>query len=152
MRPCSFSEPLAAEDSSTKEAFCCVVVSIWPIVMLIWVIPSLCSWLARAISSTNVWTLETVSTISCIPLSACETSPRPSAILLTEALIMSRISLAEAELLWASVLTSPATTANPRPCSPALAASTAAFSARILVWKAIPSITAIISPIFSAPL
>ena len=33
-----------------------------------------------------------------------------------------------------------ATTANPLPASPALAASTEAFNARILVWKAIPSI------------
>ncbi len=33
------------------------------------------------------------------------------------------------------------TTAKPRPCSPARAASTAAFRARILVWKAIASIT-----------
>ena len=35
--------------------------------------------------------------------------------------------------------TSSATTANPFPDSPALAASTAAFSARILVWNAISS-------------
>lgn len=34
--------------------------------------------------------------------------------------------------------TSPATTPKPRPCPPAQAASTAAFSARISVWKAIP--------------
>ncbi|CPL58114.1 Uncharacterised protein [Bordetella pertussis] len=33
------------------------------------------------------------------------------------------------------------------PCSPARAASTAAFSARILVWNAIPSITDTISEI-----
>lgn len=41
-----------------------------------------------------------------------------------------------------------ATTANPRPCSPARAASTAAFSARIFVWKAILLMTAVISEIF----
>jgi len=44
--------------------------------------------------------------------------------------------------------TSPATTANPLPCSPARAASTAALSARRFVWKAISFITDIISDIF----
>ena len=43
------------------------------------------------------------------------------------------------------VRTSPATTAKPRPCSPARAASTAAFSARMLVWKAMPSMTPMMS-------
>jgi hypothetical protein len=37
---------------------------------------------------------------------------------------------------------------KPRPCSPARAASTAAFRARILVWKAMPSITPMMSTIF----
>lgn len=40
----------------------------------------------------------------------------------------------------ASERTSLATTANPRPCSPARAASTAALSARMLVWNATLSI------------
>ena len=40
-----------------------------------------------------------------------------------------------------NVRTSAATTAKPRPCSPARAASTAAFSASRLVWKAIESMT-----------
>ena len=48
---------------------------------------------------------------------------------------------------WASVRTSVATTANPRPCSPARAASTAAFKAKILVWNAILSITLMILPV-----
>jgi hypothetical protein len=42
--------------------------------------------------------------------------------------------------------TSPATTAKPRPCSPARAASTAALSARMLVWNAMPSMVPMISP------
>jgi hypothetical protein len=46
----------------------------------------------------------------------------------------------------ASVRTSAATTAKPRPCSPARTASTAAFSARMSVWHAIPSITDTSSP------
>ena len=50
------------------------------------------------------------------------------------------------EVLWealavlaASRRTSSATTAKPLPASPARAASTAAFSARMLVWKAMSS-------------
>jgi hypothetical protein len=39
----------------------------------------------------------------------------------------------------AKLLTSPATTANPAPASPALAASTAAFKASRFVWNAISS-------------
>ena len=49
----------------------------------------------------------------------------------------------------ASFLTSSATTAKPRPCSPALAASIAAFRARRLVWAAISSMVATILPISS---
>ena len=48
---------------------------------------------------------------------------------------------------WARLRTSVATTAKPRPCSPARAASTAALSARILVWKAMPSMTLMMSEI-----
>ena len=59
--------------------------------------------------------------------------------------IKALISLAAVALRCASVRTSAATTAKPRPCSPALAASTAAFSARILVWKEMPSMTEMIS-------
>ncbi len=44
--------------------------------------------------------------------------------------------------------TSPATTAKPRPSSPARAASTAALSARMLVWNAMPSMVEMMSPIF----
>jgi hypothetical protein len=37
--------------------------------------------------------------------------------------------------LLVNLLTSSATTANPRPCSPTLAASIAAFKDKILVWE-----------------
>ncbi len=47
----------------------------------------------------------------------------------------------------ASCRTSSATTANPRPCSPARAASIAAFKARRFVWAAMSSITETILPI-----
>ena len=60
------------------------------------------------------------------------------------------ISRAASALRCARLRTSAATTAKPRPCSPARAASTAAFSARMLVWKAIASITPLISSILRA--
>ena len=53
--------------------------------------------------------------------------------------------------VWlASSLTSDATTAKPRPASPARAASMVAFSASRLVWLAIAPIRRSTSPIFSA--
>ncbi|CCJ88926.1 FIG00453152: hypothetical protein [Cronobacter turicensis 564] len=62
------------------------------------------------------------------------------------------ISFAAWALRLARLRTSPATTAKPRPCSPARAASTEAFSARMLVWNAMPSMTLVISPIFAEAL
>ncbi|MDK2799679.1 MAG: hypothetical protein PWQ70_1298 [Clostridiales bacterium] len=47
----------------------------------------------------------------------------------------------------ASFLTSSATTANPLPCSPALAASMAAFSARRLVCSDMADMISVIPPI-----
>ena len=64
---------------------------------------------------------------------------------LEEVPIKVRISFEDSAERCASERTSLATTAKPRPDSPARAASTAAFSARILVWNARPSITPTIS-------
>ena len=58
------------------------------------------------------------------------------------------ISFAAVALRCARFRTSAATTANPRPCSPARAASTAAFSASRFVWNAISSIVVMMSAIF----
>ena len=66
----------------------------------------------------------------------------------TESAIRVSISFAAPALRLARLRTSPATTAKPRPCSPARAASTAALRARILVWKAMLLITVVISAIF----
>ncbi len=59
--------------------------------------------------------------------------------------ISAEMSLAASLERCASVRTSEATTANPLPASPARAASTAALSASRLVWKAISSITRMMS-------
>ena len=64
---------------------------------------------------------------------------------LVDSAINWRTSLAADWLRWARLRTSAATTANPRPCSPARAASTAALSARMLVWKAMLSMVPMIS-------
>ncbi len=87
-------------------------------------------------------------TISPMVLPAWCTSAEPSATLSTEFPISSLISLAAPAERCARVRTSEATTAKPRPCSPARAASTAALSARMLVWKAMPSMTLMMSAIF----
>ncbi|MNC34408.1 hypothetical protein D3C75_828400 [compost metagenome] len=55
--------------------------------------------------------------------------------------ICSEICRADFSDSSASLRTSEATTAKPRPCSPARAASMEAFSASRLVWREIPVIT-----------
>lgn len=105
---------------------------------------------AAAISSIISVTRLTASTISFMVLPAAITSSDPCSIRLTDAPIKPSISFAACALRLARVRTSLATTAKPRPCSPARAASTAAFSARMLVWKAILLMTAVISEIFSS--
>ena len=57
--------------------------------------------------------------------------------------MVSSISVIDACVLWAKVRTSSATTENPLPCSPALAASMAALSASKLVCSAIPLMTSV---------
>ena len=109
--------------------------------------PLLCSALAWPTSSMMAVTRSTALSTPSMLAPDWRTSSLPSAMPLMLVWMSVRISLAAAPLRWASARTSDATTANPRPASPARAASTAAFSARMLVWKAMPSITATISPI-----
>ena len=86
-------------------------------------------------------------TISSMVSPASLTRRAPASMSLVLAWISALISLAASALRWASARTSPATTAKPRPCSPARAASTAALSASRLVWKAMPSMTLTMSAI-----
>ena len=99
------------------------------------------------ISFISVATLFTPPMTSSIVVPAVATSRLPVEISATESSISFLISRAEVAERCARLRTSEATTAKPRPCSPARAASTAAFSARMLVWKAMPSITLMISTI-----
>ena len=62
--------------------------------------------------------------------------------------INSLVALAASSDLEARLRTSSATTAKPLPALPARLASTAAFNAKILVWKAIFSMVSIILRIF----
>ena len=94
--------------------------------------------------STNSATLVTVLTISSNAIAVLFAILVPSLTFTIEVSIISVVSSAALADLAARFLTSSATTAKPLPCCPALAASTAAFSAKILVWKAISSITFII--------
>ena len=67
-------------------------------------------------------------------------SSMPSASPVSAAIERSIVCVA-APVSWASFLTSAATTAKPRPASPARAASIVALSASKLVWLAMPLIT-----------
>ncbi len=90
----------------------------------------------------------TALTMSCMVSPALSTNTEPVSTRDTESSISALISFAACALRLARLRTSPATTAKPRPCSPARAASTAAFSARMFVWNAMPSITLMMSAIF----
>jgi hypothetical protein len=68
---------------------------------------------------------------------------------LTDSSIMLAVFLAASAERIARLRTSSATTAKPLPASPARAASTAAFSASRLVWKAISSMTLMILAVSS---
>ena len=144
---CSCSDAAAAAASSTSAAFCCVTWSICVIAWLICSMPEVCSWLAAVISPMMSVTRFTLPTISSIVLPASPTSALPASTLPTESSIRRLDLLGRRRRALRQVAHFRATTAKPRPCSPARAASTAAFSARMLVWKAMPSITPMMSTI-----
>src|SRR6202012_1554557 len=110
-----------------------------------------CSAAAELISEMMAVTRSTLDSISRIVEPASATWRAPVSTRSTEAPISDLISLAAPAERCANERTSLATTAKPRPCSPARAASTAAFSARIVGWKAMPAITPRMLGIFRAP-
>ena len=142
-----FLQRARAAASSTSAAFCCVTSSICDTARFTWSMPLDCSSDAAEISPMMSVTRLTDATISCIVAPARSTCCEPAPTLPTESSIRPLISLAACALRCASERTSPATTAKLLFCSPARAASTAAFSARMLVWNAMPSITDTISEI-----
>src|SRR5512138_1789307 len=85
--------------------------------------PAACSSLAAAISATMSVTFFTASMMSSSVLPDSSTSSEPALTFCTESPINSLISFAAVALRCARLRTSVATTAKPRPCSPALAAS-----------------------------
>ena len=97
--------------------------------------------IARTLPATSPMPETTLA--SSAPTSSMRDAPEATCSL--EVAISDLISRAAPLLRSASVRTSAATTAKPRPFSPARAASTAALSARMLVWKAMPSITPMMS-------
>ena len=76
----------------------------------------------------------------------------PCSVAWTELSMRSLVALAASSDRVARERTSSATTAKPFPALPARAASTAAFRARMLVWKAMSSMVAMIRPICSEDL
>ena len=124
-----------------------MALSIWPTASPTCTTPALCSALAALISPMMSVTRLIEPTTSVIVAPARSTRPAPRSTRSTLVPMRALISLAASALRPARLRTSEATTAKPRPCSPARAASTAAFSARMLVWKAMPSITPMMSAI-----
>ncbi len=106
-----------------------------------------CSPEAAAISLTMSFTRVTAVTISSSVRPTSFTELTPTSTLPSESWMSDLVSFAASALRWARRRTSSATTAKPRPWSPARAASTAALRARRLVWKAISSMVVMISPI-----
>ncbi|MNV72799.1 hypothetical protein D3C71_1659130 [compost metagenome] len=135
-------------DSSTNAAFCWVIWSSWLTATFTWPMPWLCSEAAALISPMMSDTRRTEFTMSVMVLPAFCTSAAPDSTFSTDTPISALISLAASAERCASDRTSLATTAKPRPCSPARAASTAALSARMLVWNAMPSMVPMMSEIF----
>ena len=122
-----------------------------------------CSNIASQIPLTTPATLCVLALISSIACPAFLAKPTPTSTCVTACSISFTASRALAWISWiicpistvadvvlsASFLTSSATTANPRPVSPARAASMAAFSANKFVWSATSLITWITFDMFS---
>ncbi len=118
--------------------------------LLTWSMPEVCSLAVAAISETMSVTLPTPWTISPSFWATCLAVTSPSVASLTDWRMSSSVLVAASLARRASERTSSATTAKPRPASPARAASTAAFRARRLVWKAMSLMSRMIWEVPSA--
>jgi hypothetical protein len=96
-----------------------------------------CERQASVMPPTEVESERTLSVIWASAPPASRTRTTPASTSCVEPSMSWRIERAESPVCCASRRTSSATTAKPRPASPARAASTEALRARRLVWKAI---------------
>src|SRR6185369_2431091 len=139
------SDSVVAASSSTSAAFCCVLWSSTLTRSLMDTMPCAWCWPALDTSSMSWRTPTTSATTPRMRSPTSATVRAPTATLSAESSMSALISLAAVAERCASERTSAATTAKPRPCSAARAASTAALSARMLVWNAIASMTEMMS-------
>ena len=129
--PCS--DCAAAASSSTMAAFCWVMESMWATASFTWEMPICCSVAAVLISPSTALTRCTACSASAMRSPAWLATVAPVATRSADSPIRRLMSRADCAVRAARVRTSAATTAKPRPASPARAASTAALSARMLV-------------------
>ena len=143
------SSALTAADSSLEAEFVCTTADICPMPSVTWAMDSDSSRTASAITPMSSLERLTSSMVSRNAADTSSTIPLPRLAADTQ-LSISLVVAAAASSDWAaSRRTSSATTAKPFPASPALAASTAAFRASILVWNAMFCMVVIIWPICS---
>ncbi len=137
---CPLNSSLAAALSSDVAEFVCTTSEIWSTPTVTWAIELASSSDAFAISLTSAVVLLVVFIIFWSDWAVLSTIFVPFSTASIEFSINVDVFFAASADFAARFLTSSATTANPLPASPALAASTAAFNANILVWNAISSI------------
>ena len=131
------SSEAADDDSSADEAFCWVTLSISEMAAWTWSTPVVCWVPTAAISRTRSEALATEAAISPRVSATRREVTSPSLVCWTDSRMSASVLLDASLARSARERTSSATTAKPRPASPARAASTAALRASRLVWKAI---------------
>ena len=144
---CEESSSLDAELSSAAAALDCTTLEICSSPCVTRESSWACSRQAFSISPTAAEMAFVFSTLSSTISETVCVSLAPSEMAEIALVIRPPVSFTACAVLEASEPTSAATTANPLPAAPALAASMEAFRARIFVCWAIDSIRLVISPI-----